>query len=178
MDEQSIIESLKKGNHHALSMLISIYGDMVFSIAVKIAKDYQIAEEIAQDTFVKVYQQIHRFRADAKFSTWLYKIALNTAYTKSKQRKPREINNENNFHTENLSDDGLQILLQQEKKERIVKAIKELPEVESIAISLYYLEEYSIKELSVVLDLSENYTKVKLHRARKLLKEKMISLNL
>lgn len=153
-----------------------MYGSMVFSIALKICKEQTLAEEVVQDSFVKVYQQIHRFKGNSKFSTWIYRIAVNTSYTKCKRKRPKEELYEETINLQTV-DDGLNLLIQKERKELVKHAIGLLPEMEAIAISMYYIEEYTVKDVSLALEISESYAKVKLHRARKMLKEIIVTLS-
>ncbi len=174
MEETDLIESVKKGNDHAFEILINQNKDMVFSICVKITEDFHLAEEAAQDTFLKAYQQINRFKGASKFSSWIYKIALNTSYNKIRQRKPSSTSielieelEENSF----LS--GFELMRQEDQKEYINLALAQLDKLDALIISLFYLEEQSIDELVVITDLTKANIKVKLHRARKKLKETM-----
>lgn len=172
MDETTLIESLKKGNHHALVLLMNQYQNMVFSICLKICEDYFLAEEAAQDTFIKVYNQIHRFKQEAKFSTWVYRIAVNTSFTKTKQKKSAFLDlSDAEIIPSDFEADQLSQLIKEEQQQKIKSAIDSLPALEALAISLYYLEDYSVKEVSEALNISLENTKVKLFRARKKLKE-------
>jgi RNA polymerase sigma factor (sigma-70 family) len=173
MQEENLIASIKRGNSHALEILVNQYKDMVFSISLKITEDYHLAEESAQDSFLKAYQQIHRFKGDSKFSTWLYRITLNTAYNKIRQRKPIE-NLE--YHEADLISDqlsGFEKLALEDQRECINLALEQLNTLDALIISLFYMEEQSIEELEVLTGLSRSNVKVKLHRARKKLKEIM-----
>lgn len=174
MQEEDLIQSVKNGNSHAFEILMNQYKDMVFSICIQITTDYHLAEEAAQDSFLKAYQQIHRFKGESKFSSWLYRIGINTAYNKIRQRRPVE---ELSAHTEEPSSDelsGFELLALEDQQKCIKLALAQLNTMDALIISLFYLEEQSIDELSVITNLSQANVKVKLHRARKKLKEIML----
>lgn len=77
-DELELIESCKQGNRSAFNRLVLRYQDLVFGLCLRLEPNRQDAEDAAQEVFVKAYKSISRFRADSKFSTWLYRIAINT----------------------------------------------------------------------------------------------------
>lgn len=173
MQEQDLIESVRKGNNHAFEILVNQYKDMVFSICIKITEDYHLAEEAAQDAFLKSYHQIGRFKGQSKFSSWLYKIALNTSYNKIRSRKPAE--ELESSYEESISNmpDGFDLLHFQDQKKCINLALGQLEKLDALIVTLFYLEEQSIDELVVITELSKSNIKVKLFRARKKLKEIM-----
>ncbi|MCB0509412.1 MAG: sigma-70 family RNA polymerase sigma factor [Chitinophagales bacterium] len=171
MEDQELLASLKRGNNHAFGLLVNKYKDMVFSICVKITEDFHLAEEAAQDTFMKVYHQHARYKGEAKFSSWLYRIAINTSYNKIRQRKPldsiegveREIQDQD-------VESGFEKLAKEDRLKSINLALSQLDKLDALVLSLFYLEELSIEELASICELSVANVKVKLHRGRKKLK--------
>ncbi len=173
MDQSTLIDSVRKGNNHAFEILVNQHKDMVFSICIKITEDYQLAEEAAQDSFLKAYQQIARFKGESKFSSWLYKIALNTSYNKIRSRKPVETLNDTYDEPISSLPDGFDLMHQQDQQKCIKLALAQLDKLDALIISLYYLEDLNIEELVVITELSKSNVKVKLYRARKKMKEAM-----
>lgn len=168
MDDLQLIASLKRGNDHAFSLLVNKYKDMVFSVCIKITEDYHLAEEAAQDTFMKVYQQHARFKADSKFSSWLYRIAINTSYNKIRQRKPVEAFDMSAEENHEITiDNGFESLAKADRLNCINLALAQLDKLDALIISLFYLEELSLAELADITELSTSNIKVKLHRGRK-----------
>ena len=168
MDDLQLIASLKQGNDHAFGLLVNKYKDMVFSVCVRITEDYHLAEEAAQDSFMKVYQQHARFKGSSKFSTWLYRIAINTSYNKIRQRKPVEHidMSEEDLHEVSI-DNGFEQMLKADRLKSINLALDQLDKLDALILSLFYLEEYSLEELAEVTELTKANIKVKLHRGRK-----------
>lgn len=168
MDDLQLIASLKRGNDHAFSLLINKYKDMVFSVCIKITEDYHLAEEAAQDTFLKVYQQHARFKGNSKLSSWIYRIAINTSYNKIRQRKPVESLDMLDENTHEVAiDNGFEQMAKKDRINCINLALAQLDKLDALVMTLFYLEELSIAELMEATELSEANIKVKLYRGRK-----------
>jgi RNA polymerase sigma-70 factor (ECF subfamily) len=147
---------------------------MVFTLTIRIVKNREEAEEVSQDVFVKAYKNLKNFKGESKFSTWLYKIAYYASLDVLKRNK-RQISSENidAIRERNIgnTDDSLKFLYDGERKQIINDALLKLSEDERVIITLYYFEELPIKEISKVVDLSEDNIKIKLFRSRKKLAE-------
>jgi RNA polymerase sigma factor (sigma-70 family) len=168
--ESQIIRKAISGDSEALTILIDTYKDIAFNLALSIVKNRENAKDITQESFLKVLENIDRFRNDSKFSTWLYRIVYNQSigYIKKTDRL-HSIDHEpvnNPEYTENIEnkDDDFQ---------RLYKAIDLLEDNEKNIIMLFYLAEKSVKEISQITNLSNSNIKVILHRSRKKLQEKM-----
>ncbi|PKP28827.1 MAG: RNA polymerase [Bacteroidetes bacterium HGW-Bacteroidetes-18] len=172
-DEYYIQQTLN-GNVNDYAFLVEKYKYMVFTLTIRIVKNREEAEEVSQDVFVKAYKNLKKFKGDSKFSTWLYKIAYYASLDVLKRNK-RQISSENidAFKERDLanSDDSLIFMDDRERKQIINDALLKLSEDERIIITLYYFEELPIKEISKVVDLSEDNIKIKLFRSRKKLAE-------
>jgi len=168
-DEYYIQQTLK-GHVNAYTFLVEKYMYMVFTLAIRIVKNREEAEEVAQDVFVKAFKNLKNFKGDSKFSTWIYKIAYYASLDELKRQK-RQIRSENidTFNERNVVNtyDSLKFLHDKERKEIINDALFKLSEDERVIITLYYFEELPIKEISKVVDLSEDNIKIKLFRSRK-----------
>ncbi|SMC78309.1 RNA polymerase sigma factor [Cellulophaga tyrosinoxydans] len=168
------IKATINGDTHAFSVLIDRYKHMVFTLAIKMLKNRENAEEVAQDTFVKAYSSLSTFKGDAKFSTWLYKIAYYGCldYLKKDNRR-METSSIDSDHDINASD-YITVLEQFERQDReniIKQSIDELSPEEAFLVTLHYFEELSLQEISEVINVSPNVIKVRLFRTRKRLAE-------
>ena len=168
MDEKLLIKDILKGNTSAFSYFDYAYQDMSITIAYRVCNNMQDAEDITQDAFVKAFHNLHTFRLDSKFSTWLYRIVYNTAITHTRSTfytseyvDYTEINNQTSDW--NVIDN----IENAEKKETLNKALEKLPKDSALILTLFYLNENPIKEVVQITGLSEANVKVKLHRARK-----------
>ncbi|GAA4316187.1 RNA polymerase sigma factor [Pontixanthobacter gangjinensis] len=168
--DQYLIESTLEGDTHAFEELIDRYQDFVFTIAVRILKVREEAEEIAQDSFIKAYDSLNSFRGDSKFSTWLYRIVYHKSLDrlkKNNRQRTYEINEEITDESLDHIENGLEYLLSEERSRLIKKCIDSLPEEDAAIISLFYFEEQTVKEVAKVTGLSEDNIKIKLYRSRK-----------
>ncbi|MEO8820981.1 MAG: sigma-70 family RNA polymerase sigma factor [Ginsengibacter sp.] len=90
VSDQHYINSVIDGDTNAFATLVDRYKNMVFSLSLKMLQNREEAEEAAQDTFIKVYKSLNRFKGDSKFSTWIYKITYNNCLDSLKLQKERE----------------------------------------------------------------------------------------
>ncbi|MBC8490229.1 MAG: RNA polymerase sigma factor [Bacteroidetes bacterium] len=164
------IDKVLEGDVSAYSMIVDKHKDLVFTVALRIVRNREDAEEIVQDTFLKVYQSLKSFKKESKFSTWLYRIVYNTAISKTRKRQLETTDLEyeiiENYTLDNIKED-VSRLEYDEQKILINKVIEKLSPEESTLINLFYLKEYSTEEISEIMNLSKANVKVKLHRIRK-----------
>ncbi len=169
-DENLIIEKVLGGDASAYAQLVDRHKNLVFTIAMRVTRNREDAEEIAQDVFVKAYQKLPEFRKVSKFSTWLYRIAYNEAVSKTRKKILPTVTIEEQI-TENLPEDSLEEevmgLDHREQKLVIEKVLQGLPEEDQLLITLFYMGDHPVSGISEVTGLSESNVKVKLHRIRK-----------
>lgn len=169
-DDQQCIAEVLKGDTNAFSFLVEKYKDMVFTLAIKVTKNREEAEEVSQDSFIKAFKSLKSFKGDSKFSTWLYKIAYNNCMDRVKKNARKYNTTDIDEVVENRIQSADNTLQSIERKERAVlmnECLEELPEDERTLVWLFYYKELSLKELIEVTSHSEANVKVKLHRARK-----------
>ena len=169
-NDQHLINQIIGGDTNAFSVLVNRYKDLVFTLSLRVLKNREEAEEVAQDTFIKAYKSLSKFKGDSKFSTWIYKIAYNTSLDRIKKNK-KHINdvaiNEFTEHQVKTIDNALSKLEQTEQEQAIQDCIALLPGEDSFLLTLYYFEELSLDEISETVGLKPNNVKVKLFRSRK-----------
>ncbi|MBE5317743.1 sigma-70 family RNA polymerase sigma factor [Pedobacter sp. MR2016-19] len=164
--DNALITSAISGNRGALEHLLNKFRNNAFSIALKFVKERAEAEDVVQEAFIKVFLNIEKFRNEASFSTWLYRIV----YIES----IRILRKNNQLHTLYSSIDPL-IEVQQHTqedteifvKEKIEVAMKALSAREFLVVNLFYLSEKTINDIALVTNESTSNIKVMLHRARK-----------
>ncbi len=168
------IERILKGDVNAYTSLVEKYQHMVYTLAMRMLKSKEKAEEVSQDAFVKAYTNLDSFQGKAKFSTWLYKIVYFGCLDELKKTKrsfnPEDIEKVPNIELDNTKS-GLERLEDADRSQLIKDAIAKLNEDEQVILTLFYFEEQSLKELSQILDMTPNNVKVKLFRARKKMAE-------
>ncbi len=169
-NDQIYIDKTLKGDTNAFAFLVEQYKVMVYSLALKMMKNREEAEEVSQDTFIKAYKKLDKFKGESKFSTWLYKITYRNCLDAIKKNKEKYNNDTIDEITINKISGTENILESLERKERAAvmnACLLKLPEEERSILWMFYFEELSLKEIIKVTDLSEANVKVKLHRARK-----------
>ncbi len=164
------IEAVRKGNIAAFSILVERYQNMVYSLALKLLKKPEDAEEMAQDTFVKAYQKLDTYEGKSKFSTWLYSITYNACISELRKRRiefksldDRQISDQDEMKMY----DYFSETKKEDQDKYLNMALGKLPEDDQVLVTLYYYENQSMDEISVITGLTVSNIKVKIHRARK-----------
>lgn len=177
LSDIEIITSILEGNTSAFADLVKRHQRYVFTLAMRYAKNREDAEEIAQDTFVKAYRALGTFKQTSKFSTWLFTITYTTAMTflRKKRLLTDSINDEESGiqlenHISSYQANGIE---QRSGYVFLNQAIDQLMPDDAAIITLFYKGEQSLEEIGQALKMEPNTIKVKLHRARTRLKEKL-----
>ena len=179
MDQQEELEYIRRvrnGEHAAYAFLVDRYKAMVYSIAWKVLGNQEDAQDVAQEGFIKAYQQLHQFEAKSKFSTWLYTIVYRTALAKAKEVKVRTFSITEQFKetfTNDYSTPQLTLMQTDDEQRSVNLAINNLPKTEALLVILYYIDENSIGEIRQITGLSIANIKIKLFRARKKLEKEL-----
>ena len=175
--DNDIITRVLHGEHQLYADLVTRYQNFVFTLALRYTPVREDAEEIAQDVFVKAYKALKDFRGESKFSTWLYSIVNSTSITFLRKKKLdiSSLDNEHVFEQAESKDSGMSAnqVEVKSKVEMVTKAIQVLSPDDAKLITLFYKAEQSLEEIARILNMETNTVKVKLHRARTRLKEKM-----
>lgn len=169
-NDQILINQIVEGDTNSFSILVDRYKDLVFTLALRMLKNREEAEEVAQDTFIKTYKSLDKFKGDSKFSTWIYRVAYNSCLDRIKKNK-KHLNdveiNEFTAHQVVAIDNALDKMETKEQKEAIQRCINALPCEESFLLTLYYFDDLSLDEISKIVGITANSIKVKLFRCRK-----------
>ncbi|PCJ66346.1 MAG: RNA polymerase [Bacteroidetes bacterium] len=176
--EKRCIQATLLGDMSAFAKLVEAYKDYVFTLTMRIVSNREIAEELAQDTFLKAYNSLNTFKAESKFTTWLYRIAYNTSLDYIKKSKIQFEEIEEASLLSSGENNTLDHLIDKERREMLERIISELPNVDSVILSLYYFDEKSVKEIGEIVNLKSNTIKQRLHRARKILATKLTTQNI
>jgi len=175
--DSEIISQVLKGDHNAYALLVERYKSYVFTLTFRFTKNREDAEEVSQDIFVKAYRSLADFKGTAKFSTWLYTIVNTTCITFLRKRRldVKSLDDERTFEVADSQDSGFRANLVEQKSRLIMvnRAIAMLNPDDAEIITLFYKNEQSLEEISQILGVEVNTAKVRLHRARTRLKDKM-----
>ncbi len=177
LTDTDIISRVLKGDQNLFAALVERYQNYVFTLVLRFTASREDAEEISQDIFVKAYRSLADFRGEAKFSTWLYTIVRTSCITFLRKKKLDTISMDNErtmVQLENHESAFSANLVEKKSRQAMVnEAIQMLGRDDAQIITLFYKGEQSLEEISAVLGIEANTVKVKLHRARQKLKEKM-----
>lgn len=169
-EEHELIRQVLKGDQPAFQRLVERYQDYVFTIVLRILPSREEAEEVAMDVFLKVYQSLRSFEFKSKFSTWLYTIAYRMAIdrVRTKQFPIQTLDNDERFLqvTDREAKGPEARVASQDLQNALRNALERLKPADAGLVSLYYLQEKSVQEVSEVTGLSVSNVKVKLYRLR------------
>ena len=177
LNDNEIISKVLGGDQQAYALLVDRYQRYVFTLTLRFLKTREDAEEVAQDVFIKVYRSLADFRGASKFSTWLYTIVNTTCITflRKKRLETHSLDHEKVFEAADSIDSGMRAnLVEQKSKVAMVnQAIRLLNTDDAEIITLFYKGEQTLDEIATILAIEPNAAKVRLHRARTRLKDKM-----
>ncbi len=168
-DERYIIQRVLDGDTHLFEHFLNHYAQQVFHLVLSIVEERNDAEELTQDIFLKAYESLSSFKAGSSFSTWIYRIAYNTAISAVRRRKQTPMVVDDALIA-NLAATQVDELLDDTREEQIQhlhQAISQLDASERALLTLYYDEERPISEVAHITGLTEVNVKVRLHRIRK-----------
>ncbi|MDR2049384.1 MAG: sigma-70 family RNA polymerase sigma factor [Treponema sp.] len=171
-DEPELIRQIVEGQKDLYRLLIRRYQRTVHSMGLSFFKNAEDAADFTQDVFFKAYRNLPSFKGRSRFSTWLYRIAYNTAVNGITRRKEYRSLAEEDLSAEETPE---QLALKEAAKEAVLKAVEELPDKYRICVDLFFFYDRSIKEIEVITGFPENTIKSHVFRAKKLLRERLES---
>lgn len=186
MDDATIMLELRSGNMAGFDFLIQKYRKPIISFMYRMVRNQSVAEELAQEVFLRVYRSRETYRAEARFSTWLYRIATNLGVNYARDTH-RERTASTIYLDEPDSETGTtpdvadstpgaeERLVRQERLNAIREHVLALPERQRMAVLMHKYEGMDYKQIGDVLKLSESATKSLLFRAYQTLREKLKS---
>jgi len=184
MTDAEIMLQVKSGDDSAFNYLIEKYRRAIISFMYRMVHNSAVAEELSQEVFLRVYRSRESYTADAKFTTWLYRIATNLAVNHARDTKHErpelkksldEPDEETGLSME-VADDRLNVeqqILRRERLAAIRKQVESLPERQRMAVLMHKYQNMDYKQIAEVLHLSESATKSLLFRAYETLREKL-----
>jgi len=170
LDEINYIKRILEGETNLFSVFLERYSRSIHSLIVRIIPSKEEAEELTQDTFMKAFRKLETFKGDCSFSTWLFRIAYNTAISATRKRKIIFPVIDDNL-LENVSDETIDRVFGDDEDEnrlqQLEEAINMLNVEEKTLITLYYSGNKSIAEIAGLIEQTTDNVKVKLYRVRK-----------
>nr|WP_275444859.1 RNA polymerase sigma factor SigW [Paenibacillus sp. ACRRX] len=180
--EKRLAMLARKGDTSAFAEIVELYKDKIFHLAYRMLSNRHEAEDVVQDTFLRVYRNLDRYDENQKFSTWIYRIGTNLCIDRLRKRKPSysldaEMNDQEGVDGYSMipSDDRTPetYLLVSETQRMIHEAIDSLPAKYKSVMVLRYLQDMSLQEISDVLNMPVTTIKTRVHRGREFLRKKL-----
>ena len=172
--EHSRIERILAGEHHLYAEMVDKYKSYAYTVAQKILQNRPDSEEAAQDAFIKAFHHLADFNRQAKFSTWLYRIVFNTAI--SYKRKQRQKFQSIESTIVEYREEANSMLERTDRKKYIDLAMERLNAADKTALTLFYMEEFTLDEIAEITGMQANTAKVRIHRARQRLADELKNL--
>jgi RNA polymerase sigma-70 factor (ECF subfamily) len=184
MDDAQVMLRVRDGDDAAFNYLVERYRRAMISFMYRMVHNSAIAEELSQEVFLRVYRSRTSYSADAKFTTWLYRIATNLAVNHARDNKHErpevkaslDETDEDTGLSMDLADDRPNIeqeILRNERLRAIRKHVEALPERQRMAVMMHKYQELDYRQIAEVLHLSESATKSLLFRAYETLRENL-----
>lgn len=184
-----LIEDFLDGDVAALETLVEKYKRMVYRVAIKITENHEDANDVVQETFLKVYKSLNKFKKESSFETWLYRIVVNLSLNAVKRRKRRrelsideiyEKETKNGFiasseaiadKLESRDDGPSRRVERKELRQAVTQAVDSLPSKQKIVVILYEFEGLKHSEIASILECSVGTVRSRLYYARQRLRE-------
>ena len=170
--DRPLVDRARAGDRGGFDALVRCYQRPIYYLAYRYLKNEADAADIAQRTFVRAYKSLARFRGDASFRTWLYRIAINLSLNHIRDHKRVR---ERPMSTDALATDavGVADLVRNERAQRLRTAIEALPPKQKLVLELRVYDELTFREVAALADCTENAAKVNFHHAVKRLRALM-----
>ncbi|PKP39079.1 MAG: hypothetical protein CVT98_03400 [Bacteroidetes bacterium HGW-Bacteroidetes-15] len=176
LSDEVLVHLVKENHPGAFESLVNRHKRMVFNLAYRLLGNYHVAEEAAQDSFVKAFHSINSFRNESGFATWLYRICYNTCITQ-KRKKNLEIKEINESILGGVNAQHTPVFLEQsDRLTYLSKALNALDPEDATIVNLFYIDDTPTSEIASIIGISEGNVRIKLHRARKKLKEELFGI--
>ncbi|MFW6030360.1 MAG: sigma-70 family RNA polymerase sigma factor [Halanaerobiales bacterium] len=171
---KELVDGLQQQDTDALEEVMNLYGDKLLRLAIVYMKDYNLAVDIVQQVFIKLYYHIGQFKDQSSLYTWLYRITINECKSKIRSWSFRKLLFTDNLlekgKTKNIEED----FIKEESKKELFQEILKLKDKYRLVIVLFYYYDFKINEIAEILETNDNTIKTRLFRGRKLLKNFLI----
>ena len=180
LEDAQIVRQVLRGKREAFSVLVERYQKPIFNFIYRFYGNYELAQELTQETFLRCYQFLKSYDQERKFSTWLYTVARNLCIDELKRRRSaREVPLDDVLpaidarEVEGAADRNAQIqCIRREEDFKLLEALQELPPAARTVLLLHYFQGLSYQEIGETLGLPVSTVKIRIFRAKKILLEK------
>ena len=166
--DAELVRQAKKGSTDAFAELVRRHEQMVFNLSFRFARDGSLAEDMAQEAFLKAFRLLKGFRGDCSFSTWMYRVTTSVCLTELNRRKRRGEVQLQAHHAGSYENSRIEA---GDMAEIVRRCVMRLPERYATIITLYYLEEMPYEEIAAIVEIPMGTLKTWMFRARKELRK-------
>ena len=171
LDERALIERCRGGDDDAFSELVDRYKDLVYAVVTRLVADRSQADDLAQEVFLKVHRGLPYFRGDARLSTWIYRIVSNVCF-EARGRRPPDTPLDRGPERPPIEPSSVDASFGDlELRDRLEKAIAQLPDRERLLVAAHYLKGVQYEALAETLGIPIGTVKTHLYRAKRRLRE-------
>ncbi len=184
MNDQTLVKRIQEGDEDAFRTLVDQHQEMVVNVCNSFLHNTDDALDVSQDVFIKIFESIHKYKGQAKLSTWIYRIAVNHSLNHIRSKKRRNwlntldnlFNGDDDKPVYEPADEGSyeQQLEAEEEQKVMIKALQKLPEKQKTALTLNSYEEMAYKDIAEVMQIPVNQVGVLITRARKSVQQYLI----
>jgi RNA polymerase sigma-70 factor (ECF subfamily) len=172
--DQDVVKACLAGDADAYALLVERYGGRVFNVALRITGDPDMANDCAQEAFIRAYRALHQYDPTRPFAPWLYRITTNASLNHVQRSRGHETTVEElPEHPEEIEEGPEATAVRREELAEVVAAMAELPPAYRAALTLRHMQQLSYQEVADALDIPLGTVKTHLHRARAALKERL-----
>lgn len=173
MDDQAIIKKVLAGDKSAFAAIIQTYKNPLYATILRMTYDTQLAQDLVQEAFIKIYEQLAHYKATGSFKSWLYRVAINHCVDELRKKQYQ-------YKNEPIEDGQLVernhpevVYLKRERERQLERLLSQLPEQERMILLLRYNNECSYEEISALLHISVSDVRNKLHRSKKKMRQQV-----
>jgi len=182
--DNALVNAYLEGNEEAFEVLVSRYQDKLINYLNNLVRDYDLAVDLAQEAFIRVYRNAGNYKGEYQFSTWIYRIATNLAIDEIRRRDRKGrfffynvmsmfLKENKDYQLPDRRESPEKVLARKQKLERLRASIDTLPEKYRLAFILKEVQELSYEETGRVLRISIGTAKSRIHRAKLLLRDRL-----
>lgn len=177
LTEVKLINECKMGDSVAFKSLYDKYSGRVYALALRMCGNNDVADDLTQEVFIKVWESISSFKGESAFYSWLHRICINCFLMKLRTDKNYEKKISESFNNSEGNFEGNLLMIAYTNDDFTLdmeKAIRKLPSKAKLIFILFEIEGYKHKEISQMLNIEEGTSKAHLHKARKILREELV----
>lgn len=168
MDIQLAVQNVQSGKASDYSYIVNYYEAKVYTTVFRLVRQHDTAQDLVQEIFIKVFYNLHKYKAVGSFNSWLYRIVVNQCYDYLRKQPKQPLLDEVEFIEKQSPENKI---LQKEQLQQLDQLLQQLDKTEYFILLLRYVNELSYEEISEVLQIPLNEVRNKLHRSKRKLRQ-------